>query len=63
MDLRLAQFGVNRVARAPIYHMAAIVHRMGNESFRLMVFRSMAKTAWHELAVALDTLAARAPRV
>ncbi|MFM2365792.1 MAG: hypothetical protein RIR95_399 [Pseudomonadota bacterium] len=62
MDLRLTAFAVNRVARTPLYHMSAVIHRTGDDSFRVMVFRSMAQTAWHDLSTALDTLAARAPR-
>lgn len=62
LDLRLAAFEVNRVVRAPVYHMSAVIHRVSETGFRVMVFRSMAQTAWHELAVALDTLAARAAR-
>lgn len=60
LDLRLAQFGVGHAARAPLNHMASILMRTGADAFRVMVFRSMAKTAWHEIEAALKGLAARA---
>lgn len=60
MDLRLAAFPVGAAARTPLYHMSMLLLRTGEDGFRLMLFRSMARTAWHELEVALKTLAARA---
>ncbi len=60
MDLRLSAFGVGSAARTPLYHMSAVILRLGEDQFRIMVFRSMARTAWHEMEVALKTLAARA---
>ena len=59
LDLRLAQFGVGQAARAPLNHMASILMRTGADAFTVMVFRSMARTAWHEIETALKALAAR----
>ncbi|MES2667381.1 MAG: sarcosine oxidase subunit gamma family protein [Pseudomonadota bacterium] len=60
LDLRLAAFPVGTAARAPLNHMNAVVIRSGDTSFDLLVFRSMARTAWHELAEAAQAVAARA---
>jgi sarcosine oxidase subunit gamma len=40
--------------------MNAILIRVGAETADLLVFRSMARTAWHEVEAALSALAARA---
>lgn len=60
LDLRATAFPVGRTARAPLNHMQAILTRTGPEAFEIMVFRSMARTAWAELAEAMEVLAARA---
>lgn len=60
LDLRLAVFEVGHAARAPLNHMSSILMRTGADGFRVMVFRSMARTAWHEVEGALKGLAARA---
>ena len=60
LDLRLAAFPVGRTVRAPLNHMQAVVTRTGDRDFEVMVFRSMARTAWAELAEALAVLEARA---
>jgi sarcosine oxidase subunit gamma len=60
MDLRLSAFPVGAAARTPLYHMSMVLLRVAEDGFRLMLFRSMARTAWHEIEVALKTLAARA---
>jgi sarcosine oxidase subunit gamma len=60
LDLRASAFPIGRTARAPLNHMQAILTRTGPEAFEIMVFRSMARTAWAELAEALEVLAARA---
>lgn len=59
VDLRLVAFPVGRVARAPLGHMQMILIRRAENSLRIMVFRSMAKTAVHELSVAMRGVAAR----
>jgi sarcosine oxidase subunit gamma len=60
VDLRSAAFPVGHAVRAPLNHMNAILMRRGAYDFVLLVFRSMAQTAWHELEGAMQTLAARA---
>ena len=59
IDLRLAAFPTGRVARVGLNHMSMILLRSGEDAFEMFVFRSMARTAWHELAEVLDHLAAR----
>jgi len=58
-DLRADVFGDGRTARTLIGHMNGSVTRMGKTTFRLMVFRSMAGTLVHDLAAALESVAAR----
>lgn len=60
MDLSLAAFPVGMAVRTPFYHMAMVLMRVSDQGFQLMLFRSMARTGWHEIEVALRTLAARA---
>lgn len=60
LDLRLAAFPVGTSVRTPFYHMSMLLMRVSDQGFQLMLFRSMARTAWHEIEVALRTLAARA---
>jgi len=59
LDLRLAVFPVGRVARTQLNHMNVILLRVGPTAFEIMVFRSMARTAWHELHAVMEMLAAR----
>lgn len=63
LDLRLAAFPVGRTTRAPLNHMQAILTRTAPDAFEVMVFRSMARTAWAELAEALEVLEARAKAI
>jgi sarcosine oxidase subunit gamma len=60
VDVGKTAFPINSVARTGLGHMMAILHRTGVEQFQVMVFRSMAATAVHELGRAMSTLAARA---
>lgn len=60
IDVRSAAFPPGHAARVPFNHMSSIVLRTGENSFEIMVFRSMAPTAWHEAETALTALAARA---
>ncbi len=62
IDLRPKSFAVGSAIRAPLYHMQAIILRMTADRIDLMVFRSMARTAWHEIDVAMTTIEARAAR-
>lgn len=59
LDLRDAAFPVGAVARSGLNHMALILTRTAEASYEIMTFRSMARTAWHELAEALETQNAR----
>jgi sarcosine oxidase subunit gamma len=60
LDLRLAAFPVGRAVRAPLNHMNAVLLRSGDYAVEVMVFRSMARTAWREIEAAMLALAARA---
>lgn len=60
LDLRPAVFAPGHAARAPVGHMQSVIFRTAADSLGIMVFRSMARTAWHETEVALRSLAARA---
>lgn len=62
LDLRLLAFPVGRAARAPLNHMSSVLMRTGVEAFEILVFRSMARTAWDEIAHAMKLLAARSAR-
>lgn len=59
MDLRLAAFPVGGALRTQLNHMNVIILRTGDHAFEIMAFRSMARTAWHELEAAMQMLAAR----
>jgi heterotetrameric sarcosine oxidase gamma subunit len=60
LDLRLPAFPVGQIVRTPLNHMNLILWRTAPYSFTLMVFRSMAHTAWHDLEAAMTMIAARA---
>lgn len=59
MDLRLPAFPVGRAVRTQLNHMNVVILRLGEHAFEIMGFRSMARTAWHELEAAMQMLAAR----
>lgn len=59
LDLRAAAFGQGRTIRAPLNHMSSILLRTGPDAFEILVFRSMARTAWHEIETAMQGVAAR----
>lgn len=59
IDLRLSAFPVGQVLRTQVNHMNAIVLRLDATTFQIMVFRSMARTAWHELEDAMHMVSAR----
>lgn len=59
LDTNAAVFKRNHAARTLIGHMAAIILRTGADAFTIMVFRSMAGTAVHELETAMRGVAAR----
>lgn len=60
LDLRPEVFPVGKVARTGLNHMMLHLTRSGPDSFDLMVFRSMAASAVHELHQAMEAVAARA---
>jgi methylglutamate dehydrogenase subunit D len=60
LDLNPGVFKRGHVARSLLGHMSAVIARVGAEAFEIMVFRSMAKTAVHELEEAMKSVAARA---
>ena len=60
LNLSLTVFPVGMAVRTPFYHMAMVLMRVSDQGFQMLLFRSMARTAWHEIEVALRTLAARA---
>lgn len=60
IDIRAAVFPPGHAVRVPFNHMSSVLLRTGTDAFEIMVFRSMARTAWHEVEAALTALAARA---
>ncbi|MFV2002209.1 MAG: sarcosine oxidase subunit gamma [Paracoccaceae bacterium] len=59
VDLRAAVFGRNHTARTLLHHMPASISRTGKDSFDIMVMRSMATTAVHELKGAMRSVSAQ----
>ena len=60
LDLRFAAFPEGAVARSGLNHMPMLLLREAGEAFQIMVFRSMAGSAVHELALAMKAYVARA---
>jgi sarcosine oxidase gamma subunit len=58
VPLDLHKMTPGHAARAPLGHMNMVLIR-DEEGFLILVFRSMARTAWHEVETALTMLAAR----
>jgi sarcosine oxidase subunit gamma len=58
VDLRDGVFAVGHTARTLLQHMTCSVTRVQENRFEIMVFRSMAKTAVHEIETAMRTVAA-----
>ena len=59
LDVRAPVFAPGHAARVPFNHMSSVLMRLAPESFEVLVFRSMAQTAWHEIEAAKTVLAAR----
>lgn len=59
VDLRPAHFKRGHTARTLIMHMNGSVTRVGENTYILMVFRSMAATLVHDLKSAMEAVAAR----
>lgn len=60
VDLRLAAFPVGQAIRTQLNHMNVVILRTGDHAIEIMVFRSMARTAWHEVETAMHMVQARA---
>lgn len=60
VDLRDGAFPVGTVVRSGLQHLMALLWRRDTEAWDIFVFRSMAKTAVHELDTAMSSVAARA---
>lgn len=59
LDLRVRVFPIGQTARTLVNHMTASVTRTGDQTFEVMVFRSMARTLVTELTEAAQGVAAR----
>lgn len=59
LDLRLAAFAVGHAARSQLQHVMVLILRTDAAEFELLVMRSFAQTAWHELEEAMKSVAAR----
>lgn len=59
LDLSAAVFKRGHTARTHIQHMTGSVTRIGQDTFLLMVFRSMAGTLLHDLERAMASVASR----
>ncbi|MEP4197658.1 MAG: sarcosine oxidase subunit gamma [Aliishimia sp.] len=59
VDLRIATFPIGQTARTLVGHMNGSVTRISADSFRVMVFRSMAQSLVHEFKDAMETVAAQ----
>ena len=59
VDLRIRHFKRGHTARTMVQHMTASVTRTGDNSFLILVFRSMAGTLVHDLKSAMEAVAAR----
>lgn len=61
LDLRGVQRG--QVFRTALNHLPLVLMAEGEGAFTLLTFRSMARTAWHEISDAMEKVAARAALV
>lgn len=59
IDLRDTAFPAGSCARAPLNHMQSVILRRPDAAFLVLVFRSMARSAWHEIETAMQAVAAR----
>lgn len=60
LDLRDAAFPEASTARTMIGHMTASLTRIGPDTYEIMVFRSMTRTAVHEITRAMKGVSTRA---
>ncbi len=59
VDLRAVTFKRGHTSRTMLFHMTCSITRVGANAFDIMVFRSMAKSAVHELSTAMRSVAAQ----
>ncbi len=59
LDMRDTAFPVGATARSEVFHMQASITRLGDDSWHIMGFRSMAATLVHDLKRAMESVAAR----
>jgi heterotetrameric sarcosine oxidase gamma subunit len=59
LDLRVSVFPPGTAARSTLNHLPMVLWR-DNAGFRMLFYRSMARTAWHELTDAMARVQARA---
>lgn len=59
LDLRDAVFAEGHAARTLLFHMTATLMRTGAERWEILVFRSMAQSAVHDLTWAMRGVAGR----
>ncbi len=60
LDLRAGAFRKGQTARTILFHMTCTITRLGPSSFEILVMRSMGRTAVHDIAVAMRSVAAQA---
>ena len=63
LDMRPKSFKSGITQRSMIMQMHASITCLGQSRFRLMVFRSMARTLVHDLTIAMESVAARENKV
>ncbi|WP_425044011.1 sarcosine oxidase subunit gamma [Primorskyibacter sp. S87] len=59
VDLRQPHFRRGHTVRSQLGHMTASITRLGDERFRILVFRSMIGTLIHDLKTAMEAVAAQ----
>ncbi len=59
VDLRPSAFKTGHASRTLLGHMACALWREGKDRYGMLVFRSMAKTAVHELETAMKSVSAQ----
>jgi sarcosine oxidase subunit gamma len=59
VNLSRSAFKRGHTVRSSLYHMMASITRIGNNTFQIIVFRSMAETLVHDLSVAMKSVLAR----
>jgi sarcosine oxidase subunit gamma len=63
LDVRVKSFNIGMTQRSMVMHMQASITCLGKSKFRVMVFRSMARTLVHDLTIAMESVAAREKKV